>query len=258
MYHFMKSGISYSDTIAPVCTDGSLAPCAVIQDEKLPLPLDKSADTNGTAFGNKKVFWNFADDGTDFCRALWDVLNAGGSSKKSALRPEPQNCETLIPQLMRIFKKLENIGYITSYTIRSQTGLSKESTKSDGSIDCALVDASFLKNTLVTEQIGILLRTDAETLEASPYFLTDPSGKQFLSAKPGEFGGHNTLKIYGRLECPSAARYLAKGQYAQHRVFFENESAAKAALYRPCARCMPAEYKLWKASQDDLSGGKRK
>ena len=258
MYHFMKSGISYSDAIAPICADGSLAPCAVIQDGKIPVPLDKSADTNGTAFGNKKVLWNFSDDGTDLCRALWDLLNTGSTSKKSAPRPELQTYEALIPQLMRIFKKLENIGYITSYTIRSQTGLSKESTKSDGSIDCALVDASFLKNALVTEQIGILLRTDAETLEASPYFLTDPSGKQFLSAKPGELGGHNTLKIYGRLECPSAARYLAKGQYAQHRVFFQNESAAKAALYRPCARCMPAEYKLWKASQDDLSGGKRK
>jgi hypothetical protein len=35
--------------------------------------------------------------------------------------------------------------------------------------------------------------------------------------------------------------------YAKHRVFFADEEAAIAAGYRPCGRCMPEEYAVWKA-----------
>ncbi len=49
MYHFMNTGTSYSDTAVPACSDGSLAAYAVIQDAKLPLLLDKSADTDPAA-----------------------------------------------------------------------------------------------------------------------------------------------------------------------------------------------------------------
>ena len=81
------------------------------------------------------------------------------------------------------------------------------------------------------------------------YTLTDANGQQYTSLCPGQFGGHRKLKIYGRLDCKSAARYLAKGQYARHRVFFADEETAKAAGYRPCARCMKAEYDQWKLEQ---------
>ena len=60
---------------------------------------------------------------------------------------------------------------------------------------------------------------------------------------------HKKLKIYGRLDCPSALRYIAKGQYVKNRVFFKDEETAIAAGFRPCAKCMPKEYKLWKEKQ---------
>lgn len=63
-----------------------------------------------------------------------------------------------------------------------------------------------------------------------------------------KFGSCNVC----RLDCPSAKRYIAKGQYVEHRVFFKNEADAKAAGYRPCVVCMKEAYKLWKES----NGGK--
>ena len=78
------------------------------------------------------------------------------------------------------------------------------------------------------------------------YRLVDSSGKEYESKVPGNFGGHKRLKIYGRLDCKSAARYIEKGQYVQHRVFFANEEIAIKAGYRPSAKCMPEEYKEWK------------
>ena len=82
------------------------------------------------------------------------------------------------------------------------------------------------------------------------YKLIDANGKQYFSVIPGTLGGHKKLKIYGRFDCPSAARYIAKGQYVQHRVFFADEETAIAAGYRPCARCMPEAYKKWKEQQE--------
>lgn len=39
---------------------------------------------------------------------------------------------------------------------------------------------------------------------------------------------------------------VEKGQYVKYRVFFVDEETAIAAGYRPCAKCMPDEYKKWK------------
>lgn len=78
------------------------------------------------------------------------------------------------------------------------------------------------------------------------YFLQDSIDHPYISATPGKFGGHYKLKIYGRLDCPSANRYIAKGQYIKHRVFFKDEETAIAAGYRPCAVCMPEAYIAWK------------
>ena len=81
------------------------------------------------------------------------------------------------------------------------------------------------------------------------YTLLGADGKFYQSSTPGLLGGHKKLKIYGRLDCPSALRYIAKGQYVKNRVFFKDEETAIAAGFRPCAKCMPKEYKLWKNRQ---------
>ena len=86
-------------------------------------------------------------------------------------------------------------------------------------------------------------------MEQKKYRLIGPDGKEYESEEPGTLGGHRKLKIYGRLDCPSALRYIAKGQYVKHRVFFKDETTAIAAGYRPCSRCMPEAYKRWKVSQ---------
>ncbi|MBE1548874.1 methylphosphotriester-DNA--protein-cysteine methyltransferase [Mycobacterium sp. OAS707] len=64
----------------------------------------------------------------------------------------------------------------------------------------------------------------------------------------GTLGGHRRTRIYGRLDCPSALRAIERGGYVKDRVFFADESAAIAAGYRPCARCMPDEYRRWRAN----------
>ena len=81
------------------------------------------------------------------------------------------------------------------------------------------------------------------------YHLIGRDGKPYDSETPGTLGGHRKLKIYGRLDCPSALRYIAKGQYVALRVFFADEETAIAAGYRPCGKCMPEAYRRWKERQ---------
>ena len=81
------------------------------------------------------------------------------------------------------------------------------------------------------------------------YKLIDKDGKVYESTEPGTLGGHRKLKIYGRLDCPSALRYIAKGQYVQHRVFFKDEETAISAGYRPCSVCMKEAYKQWRTKK---------
>ncbi|MFL0238669.1 Ada metal-binding domain-containing protein [Mycobacterium sp. SMC-18] len=78
------------------------------------------------------------------------------------------------------------------------------------------------------------------------YTLIDAQGRTYVSATPGRLGGHRRNKLYGRLDCPSALRAIAKGGYVTHRVFFADETAAVAAGYRPCAVCLPETYRRWK------------
>ncbi|GAA3226997.1 Ada metal-binding domain-containing protein [Oerskovia jenensis] len=69
-----------------------------------------------------------------------------------------------------------------------------------------------------------------------------------LSPVPGTLGGHRRSRIYGRLDCPGAARAIARGGYVTQRVFFADEETAIAAGYRPCAVCLRERYREWKAS----------
>lgn len=78
------------------------------------------------------------------------------------------------------------------------------------------------------------------------YTLLDANGKPYTSQVPGTLGGHRKRKVYGRLDCPSARRWIAKGHYVQYRVFFADEAIARAAGYRPCGICMKVEYRAWK------------
>ena len=82
------------------------------------------------------------------------------------------------------------------------------------------------------------------------YKLVDGKGDSYFSETPGTLGGHRKLKIYGRLDCPSALRYIEKGEYVKHRVFFSDEETAIAAGYRPCGICMKEKYKVWKMENE--------
>jgi hypothetical protein len=81
--------------------------------------------------------------------------------------------------------------------------------------------------------------------------LVGPEGKAYMSAVPGTLGGHRRTRIYGRLDCPSAARAIARGGYVTHRIFFLDAQDARAAGYRPCAICLPSDYARWKAEPRD-------
>ncbi len=82
------------------------------------------------------------------------------------------------------------------------------------------------------------------------YRLVAADGSVIASETPGTLGGHRRRRVYGRLTCKAARRALGTGtSYAQQRVFFADEATAIAAGYRPCATCMPDEYKAWKARQ---------
>jgi hypothetical protein len=82
------------------------------------------------------------------------------------------------------------------------------------------------------------------------YKLTGADRRIHLSPTPGTLGGHRRQKIYGRLDCSTALRAIAKGGYVANRVFFADEATAIAAGYRPCARCMPEHYRTWKETQN--------
>ncbi|MDD4110615.1 MAG: Ada metal-binding domain-containing protein [Clostridia bacterium] len=87
-------------------------------------------------------------------------------------------------------------------------------------------------------------------MENKLYKLIGKDGKTYLSEKPGQLGGNKDIKIYGKLDCPSALRWIAKGKYVKNRVFFANEADAIKAGYRPCAVCMKEKYKQWKEKQN--------
>jgi methylphosphotriester-DNA--protein-cysteine methyltransferase len=78
------------------------------------------------------------------------------------------------------------------------------------------------------------------------YTLIGADGRPYPSSSSGTLGGHRRTKVYGRLDCPGALRWIAKGHYVAHRVFFADEATAIAAGYRPCARCLPDAYRAWK------------
>jgi metal binding Ada-like protein len=93
-------------------------------------------------------------------------------------------------------------------------------------------------------------RSAVHTLGVKTYTLLDRDRRPYQSPTPGTLGGHRRTKIYGRLDCPSALRWIAKGHYVQHRVFFADEEVAIAAGYRPCGHCLRPNYHQWLADHE--------
>jgi len=94
----------------------------------------------------------------------------------------------------------------------------------------------------------VFLLVSIQNASAS-YTLIGANGIPYSSSKKGSFGGHKGKKIFGKLDCPSALRYIAKGYYVKHRVFFASKQGAFSTGYRPCGICMKTEYQAWKAAK---------
>ncbi len=238
-----------------------------LDGKELVLPIGADGESYPVSHNDKQLIWNWTEIGHDFCFSIWELLGSPYCKEGNFIEDDDSDDDGIVrysfdaydqfrsdftePQLVRIFHMLEQTGYIKSFTIRP----AKEDPrwrmfgKNDGSIDVALVDLKFKKNRLIMERIGILLWSKEDELNSHPYFLTNANNHQYLSDIPGQFGGHHKLKIYGRLDCKSALRAIEKGQYVKNRVFFIDENTAIRAGFRPCAKCMPEEYKVWKEKQ---------
>ncbi|MFL9826129.1 Ada metal-binding domain-containing protein [Rhodoplanes sp. SY1] len=90
------------------------------------------------------------------------------------------------------------------------------------------------------------------------YRLLGADRKLYDSASKGTLGGNRRLRIYGRLDCPNALRWIANGFYVKNRVFFADAATAVAAGYRPCAICLRADWLRFKAGETPGRGSPAK
>ncbi len=90
-------------------------------------------------------------------------------------------------------------------------------------------------------------------MEEKLYKLINEYGEEYISNIPGTLGGNKRLKIYGKLNCSSANKWIEKGYYIKDRVFFADEETAIKAGYRPCGVCMKEKYKEYKLNQEKIS-----
>jgi hypothetical protein len=95
------------------------------------------------------------------------------------------------------------------------------------------------------------MRASVARLSPSPrtWTLLDAAGRPYASPRPGALGGHRRSRVYGRLDCPSALRAIARGGYVRQRVFFADRATAVAAGYRPCGVCLREEYRAWRVAR---------
>ncbi len=160
----------------------------------------------------------------------------------------------IVEVINEILTSMEQRDYLKRYELKAvnyQSIWDYYTETDSGAVGLILCDPKGFRDKLLIERINALLKAYEEgaglvDLNQKHYYLQDENDKTYLSNQPGRLGGHHKLKIYGRLDCPSAARYIAKGQYVRHRVFFEDEEIAIAAGYRPCGVCMKEAYKKWK------------
>lgn len=142
---------------------------AVIDGTTVILPIGATAKDYPVAINGKKAIWNWVNNGHDFCFSLWELL--GERSKQNEENEEDEGVqyyfevydqirsEPVEPQLANVFRHLQNAGYIQTYTIKPNQEDPRWNYygKTDGSIDLALVDTSFLKDDLLMKQVEYLL-----------------------------------------------------------------------------------------------------
>ena len=212
--------------------------------------------------GQAKVLdWNCADDERDFAASIWynalsSMFDYEAAKEKEIPGFDAYDCweqgrydvEAVDRRLVKCLELLERYGYVKTYSIsQEETHPCWNNTdKTNGTLDAMVLDLRYRKDKLLCEKLKLVLYSRDIYLGKEMFFLTSPEGNLYLSSVPGTLGGHNTQRIYGRLDCPSAARYIGKGQYIKHRVFFADEATAILAGYRPCGVCMKEEYQKWK------------
>jgi len=215
--------------------------------------LDWSEDETDRSFSLLNLFIN---DGA-ISGGVAEVI-----SERAYYEFQDGNLEDNYLQAMRYtVKLLINRGYLKQYTLTAAeyTDVWNYYTRrEDNSVLFTVLNPMYKKDKLLCERINCLWNAlytyddengweDTNFDFGRPfYFLQDENDHTYISFDKAPLGGHKKLRIYGRLDCPSAHRYLVKGQYVQHRVFFRDETTAIAAGYRPCGVCMKEEYKNWK------------
>jgi hypothetical protein len=114
------------------------------------------------------------------------------------------------------------------------------------------VDSLVVSAAILVESDGVVTHHHPRCtlVGVKSYTLLDRDRRPYDSPSPGTLGGHRRSRIYGRLDCPSALRWIGKGHYVQHRVFFADEEVAIAAGYRPCGHCLRLRYRQWLAANE--------
>ena len=167
----------------------------IVDGSELLLPIGKNEIDYPSEINKKKIIWNYVNNGHDFCCEMWFLIEDYCENKEAEYNEEEIRYsfndfydqfrdEDPEIQLVRIFKKLENLDYVKTFTIKPENEDPKWKCfcKSDGSLDCAFVDMSFLKNRLVMEQINLMLWSTPEVLKDNSYILTNEKNKQYLSS----------------------------------------------------------------------------
>lgn len=255
-----------------------------LNDQEYTLPLTGKASDYPAEINGKICLWNWVEGGTDFAMNFVLLFEQSKLPSKAGLRqPSWDDCydqwrgkQTPDVELInRIFDALEERGYLQRYRLfpSSQSDIwSYYTATSDHSVGLYLLDKKAFKDKLLISRMnalieactvaydsnnnmiyGTLVDPVASTfnLDQKFFYLQDKNNIAYISKKPGCIGGHYKLKIYGKLDCPSALWHIEKGNYIKHRVFFADEETAIAAGYRPCSVCCPKEYEQWKSLQKE-------
>lgn len=242
------------------------------------LPIGEDADLYPKEIDGKLCFWCWEPEDTEYTLSFARYLEENHPRtlhwnapvlKDFDIYGQWRSVPTLQSELIHhIFNSLEERDYLKRYLLYSDDShpsWRKYTKREDGSVGLFLCDKNAWRDKLLVARINALLNACEshinENDEEIPgileetyvreafYYLQDEQNQTYISREPGALGGHYKLKIYGRLDCPSANRYLKQGKYVKHRVFFKDEATAIAAGYRPCGVCMPEAYRKWKEGQ---------
>jgi len=242
----------YEPTVSVIIPDGqSISFCIGRTESGYPTKLSDG----------RILIWNWVSQDKDFTFYLWEIFDELGilpaedaeepvkSYDKFNFWDQARYDTEPDKNLLRCMKTLVDMGYASKYEIKSDHNCPwmKMRGYGEGLIGLCVIDPSFKKNRMVVERLKILLALPENKIDTLKYFLTSANNEQYLSKDPGTIGGHCKLKIYGKLDCPSALRHISNGNYVQHRVFFAEQRIAEQAGYRPCAKCMRDAYMQWKS-----------